>query len=141
MAKTHGTAKPSLSVGDIVIVHNEQLPRGLWKLRRIQELLEGCYRGAIVKTVTRDGQPEMLRRPIQHLYPLEVESAFDSNESTVEKTSSPKVVTPTPVDIVGEDSSERVTNTPAVPPSRPRRIAAQRGEERRKACMIELNED
>ena len=48
------TDKSALSVGDVVIVHNKRLPRGLCKLGRIQELLEGHdghYRAAIVKTI------------------------------------------------------------------------------------------
>ena len=68
MDKTHANKKCSLSVGDVVIVYNEQLPRGLWKLGRLQELFGGCYghyRGAIVKTTMSDGQPEMSGQPIQ----------------------------------------------------------------------------
>ena len=41
MSKTHPAEKPSLSVGDVVIVHCERLPRSLWNLGRIQELLKG----------------------------------------------------------------------------------------------------
>jgi len=43
---------PSLSVGEVVIVHDEHLPRGLWKLGRIQEVMkgrDGQIRGATVK--------------------------------------------------------------------------------------------
>ena len=123
------------------------LARGLWKLGRIQELLEGCdghYRDAIVKTVTSDGRPELLRRPNQRLYPLEMKGSSDSYETTSENASRLEVVSPRekpPIDDVGEDRSTEGAVTPAEPQSRPRRTAAQQGEERRKACMIELDED
>ena len=147
MGKTHATKKSSLSVGDVVVVHNEQLPRGLWKLGRVQELLEGCdghHRGAVVKTMTSDGRPELLRRPIQRLYPLEVKGSSDRNETAAENASRPEVTSPgdkPPIDNVGEDRFTEGAVTSAESQSRPRRIAAQRGEEQRKACMIELEED
>ena len=85
MSKTHPKKPADLSVGDVVIVHSERLPRGLWKLGRIQELLkgrDGHCRAAIVKTTASDGQSVLLRRPIQLLYPLELS---DSLEPSTEK--------------------------------------------------------
>ncbi len=40
-AKKNPTSVPNIKKGDIVIVHDESLPRGLWKLGRIQEVLAG----------------------------------------------------------------------------------------------------
>ena len=39
MAKT--IKSTHIATGDVVIVHNESLPRGLWKLGRIQEVIPG----------------------------------------------------------------------------------------------------
>ena len=42
-------------IGDVVLVHDENLPRGLWKLGRVKELMrggDGNVRGAVVKVVT-----------------------------------------------------------------------------------------
>ncbi|XP_011404755.1 PREDICTED: uncharacterized protein LOC105313216 [Amphimedon queenslandica] len=58
------------TVGDIVLVHDEDKPRGFWKLSRIMELIvgsDGKIRGAIVRIGNK-----RLRRPLQKLYPLEV---------------------------------------------------------------------
>jgi hypothetical protein len=64
-----------VAIGDIVIVHDDHLPRGLWKLGKIREVLmgrDGQIRGAVVKVARRNQQHVLLRRPIQLLYPLEV---------------------------------------------------------------------
>ena len=64
----------AVSKGDVVIVHDDTLPRGLWKLGRIQEVLTGSDkqpRAALVRVASRDRQHVFLRRPIQLLYPLD----------------------------------------------------------------------
>ena len=46
-----------ISVGDIVIIHEENCPRGLWKLGRVEELLkgnDGHVRGAVVRVVSKE---------------------------------------------------------------------------------------
>lgn len=43
---------PSISKGDIVIVHDDALPRGFWKLGRVQEVMtgrDGLTRAAVVE--------------------------------------------------------------------------------------------
>lgn len=45
------SGKPQVSVGDMVIVHYESLPRSFWKLTRIKDLIvgrDGQTRGATV---------------------------------------------------------------------------------------------
>ena len=39
------TTKSDLSVGDIVIVHSESLPRGLWKMGTVSDskTVPGCH--------------------------------------------------------------------------------------------------
>ena len=111
-----------------------------------------------MKTTTSDSQPELLRRPVQRLYPLEVMGTSDGTEPAAENASSPEYTSPSEkpaIDDVGVDRSsegdvradqapeptEKVLSELTEPPTRPRRLAAQRGEEQRKACMIELDED
>ena len=89
----------SRSLGMWLIVHSEQLPHGLWKLGRIQELhkgRDGHYKAGVVRTTNLDGQPELLRRPIQLLYPLESKNPSDSHElkSSAEKVSDSDIVSP-----------------------------------------------
>eukprot|EP00731_Ephydatia_muelleri_P014947 Em0008g667a len=69
---------PSVSCGDIVIVHDESIPRGFWKLGQVQEVHsgpDGLPRSALVRVVTRDRQHTLLKRPLQLLYPLEIDRA------------------------------------------------------------------
>lgn len=77
----HPDAKP-VSVGDIVLVHDEQ-PRGFWRLAKVIETVpghDGQIRGAILR-VAGTTRPSTLRRPLQLLYPLEVkERQADSGE-------------------------------------------------------------
>lgn len=64
-------------MGDVVVVHDEHLPRGLWKLEKIVSVMkgrDGCIRGATVKIGNKDGHKVLLNRPIQLLYPLEVQT-------------------------------------------------------------------
>ena len=55
-----------VAVDDIVIVHDEHLPRGLWKLGKIVSVMkgrDGFVRGATVKIGNRDGQEVLLIDP------------------------------------------------------------------------------
>ena len=73
----------SVSIGDVVIVHDEHLPRGLWRLGKITSVRkgqDGQVRGATVKIANSDGQKVLLNRPIQLLYPLEVRASEPVSE-------------------------------------------------------------
>ena len=65
-----------ISVGDIVIVKDDKTNRNFWKLDMVESLLWGgddIVRAAVVKVVDGKGnQLQRLRRPIQHLIPIEV---------------------------------------------------------------------
>ena len=68
---------PTVSLGDIVIIHDDTLPRGFWKLGQIQEIhpgRDGLPRSALVRVATRDRQSTLLTRPLQLLYPLEIDT-------------------------------------------------------------------
>ena len=70
-----GDSNSPISVGEIVIVKDEHLPRGLWKLGIGEEIMsgrDGLTRAAVVKVATRDRQHLVLKRPVQLLYPLEL---------------------------------------------------------------------
>ncbi len=61
--------------GDVVIVFDESLPRGKWKLGHVTKLIVGKddhIRGAVIDVVTGKGRLTQLERPVQKLYPLEV---------------------------------------------------------------------
>ena len=84
------SAKRNLSAGDIVLVHDQDQPRGFWKLARVQSLItgrDGVVRGATLKVASKSGTPTILQRPLQLLYPLEI----SSDPPTTATTESPKV--------------------------------------------------
>ena len=59
------------SVEDVVMIHEDDKPRGLWRLGRITKLIigkDGHLRGAVL-CVSGD---RTLQRPIQKLFPLEI---------------------------------------------------------------------
>ena len=83
--------EPSIKVHDIVIIFDEKLPRQLWKLGRIVELITGAdkvVRGAKVKL----GQSGcVISRPLNKLYPIEVNGGdYDiANEKDID---SPNII-------------------------------------------------
>ena len=130
-----------VSVGDVVIVHDEHLPRGLWKLGKIKTVMkgrDGQIRGATVKMANKDGREVLLSRPIQLLYPLEVRSQ--------EPTSKEDEIVDNPGDVpddveVSTLSDKAVELTTSKTPSHTLRAVAQRADVRRKACMFELEDN
>ena len=87
LKKSHGT--PRVSVGDVVIVHEEGLSRSFWKLGRIQDLIvgkDGRTRGATVGIAGRSHSFTSLNRPLHKLYPLEINSSADLTDTPREDT-------------------------------------------------------
>lgn len=61
-------------VKDVVIVKEENQPRGTWKWGHVKELIKGRdnkTRGAVLTVVTNKSRLTELRRPVQHLVPVE----------------------------------------------------------------------
>ena len=66
-----------------MIVRDDHLPRGLWKLGKTVSLIkrrDGQVRLATVKMASRNRQQLLLRRPMQLLYPLEVSNEREPDE-------------------------------------------------------------
>ena len=62
-------------------VYDDGLPRGLWRLGRIEELMQsadGEIRGVLVKVTSKKGHVKVLRQPVQHIYPLEIRDSSSS---------------------------------------------------------------
>ena len=67
--------EPSINVGDVVLLRNEQTKRSFWKLCRVVELLEskdGAVRAAKVQVGSCSGGKKVLRRALNFLVPLEI---------------------------------------------------------------------
>ena len=100
-----GTDNP-ISAGDVVLVHDENLPRGLWRLGRIKELLPGAdgnVRSAVVRIVSKGGNPTLVNRPVQRLYPLEFN---DQEAATVPRQTVSQLPTVQGAQHAGTDSLE-----------------------------------
>ena len=128
--KTREKDNPGLAIGELVIVHDEHLRRGLWKLRRIQKTIkgrDGQIRGAEVKVVKRDRQQDLLRRPIQLLYPLKVFHPNPPATMTDPEISSGDISPPEPAK---EDEKTEVVHSKEAG-KRSRRVTAQQADDRR----------
>ena len=54
-----------ITVGDVVLVHEEGLPRGFWKLAKVEEVItgrDGQPRGDVLRLPAKNGQTTTLRR-------------------------------------------------------------------------------
>ena len=69
--------------GELVTIHEEKLPKGQWRLGKVEWLYEGndgVVRGAELKVVSRTGKTTRSRCPVSKLYPLEVRSTSTSSD-------------------------------------------------------------
>ena len=119
------SGKP-IAVGDVVLIHDEDNPRGFWKIARVDRLIsgrDGSVRGAALKVASKSGTPTTLQRPLQRLYPLEISSC---DPQAQERSS--------------EREKEPVTSSHTQEPSaasRPLRKAAVKGRDRVKQWCAE----
>jgi len=70
--------------GDVVIVFEESTPRGKWKLGHVKKLIVGKdnqTRGAVIDIVTGKGRLMEIERPVQKLYPLEINCNYQEEKS------------------------------------------------------------
>jgi hypothetical protein len=98
----HGKERETIAVGDIVILKEDGTPRLFWKLAKIKDLIQsadGIIRAARIQLVRGDkAKTTELRRPIQHLIPLELhmEPELPSpNDEEVSTASPPAIETTT----------------------------------------------
>ncbi|CAB4015917.1 Hypothetical predicted protein [Paramuricea clavata] len=68
----NGSVRDSISQGHIVVVHEDKIPRQLWKVGRVENLMhgrDGNVRAATIRT-SSGGRVQQLQRPIQRLHPI-----------------------------------------------------------------------
>ena len=115
--------------GEIVLIHEENQPRTLWRLGRVKEIIEGSdgqIRGATLTVVT-NGKQSILRRPISYLYPLQVDSQSNSpKNSNVEGTLADEYreANPSPEDTSADKPQEKARHI------RPVRVATVKAQQR-----------
>lgn len=73
---------PTIKIGDVVLVLEENKRRNKWKIGVIKSEIKGrdnVVRGARVRVVTK-GKPKVISRPVQKLYPIEVQEEQEKIE-------------------------------------------------------------
>eukprot|EP00731_Ephydatia_muelleri_P023359 Em0015g942a len=125
-SRKNGGNKIKIAVGDVVLVHDQDLPRTLWRLAVVERLIEGTdgeIRAAEIRVKSGKQASSLFRRSVQHLYPLELNQAQDVLPPSIAVT------------------VEQEATLPPPPEPRPRRTAAQRAGQRIRAMCSELNSD
>ena len=82
--KIHRGKDLEISVGDVVLIREDDVKRNNWKLGRVEKLIEGrdgVVRGAELKT-TQKGAIGRICRPLQKLHPLELGNKDECDVST-----------------------------------------------------------
>ena len=85
-SKTQRGIMDLITEGNIVVVQDD-LPRTLWSLGKVESLIKGKdkqVRGAVVRTKLRGKKELLLKRPINKLYPIEVRAASTNKSQTRE---------------------------------------------------------
>ena len=116
-----------VSVGDLVVIHDDNQPRGFWKLGKVEQVMtgrDGLARGAVVRVANKGRQATRLTRPIQKLFPLEVPYGKQSTRKEIPPLHSPDCLI---------DESEVIKNET---PRRPTRAAAQEARDRMLAQVL-----
>ena len=85
-------------LGEIITIYNDKTSRQRWKLGKIVRLLPGkdnLLRAAQLQTVANSGNSITVKRPIQHLIPLEDDEklALASDEETQNKVADNVAIT------------------------------------------------
>ena len=124
----------TIKVGDVVLLHDQNHPRGFWKMAKVQKLLtgrDGHTRGAVLKVASKGRRLSTLQRPVQHIYPLGVaQSEVNEELENVPETEFENALQTEP---------EREGHVPE-PPSRPQRSSALRARDRVRTWTSEEHE-
>ena len=127
--KRSTSTSTNIRVGDVVLVHDQDHPRGFWKMARVRKLItgrDGQTRGPVLKLPTKGGRFATLQRPVQLIYPLGVAESETQEESETVDTEEPELEQ-------GRDEPE--------PFKRPQRDSALRACDRMKTWTSELMEE
>ena len=121
-------------MGDIVVIHNDDKRRGFWSTGRIEVLLMGKdekVRPAVVQIVEeKQKRSRLLNRPVQKLYPIEVNckvvDCINEVEEITNEIQSSQPVTATPIegDSAEIDKMPEIADPEPITQRRSKRAAA-----------------
>ena len=123
LLRRNRTSTPAICEGDVVLIAEQGVQRGLWRLALVESLIvgaDGKARGAKLRSVSKSGKPVHLQRPVQLLYPVEVNDE-ESTTSTLVRDDSPTAAS---------------TCEPDGSTARSRRAAAQKCDEKRRDLIM-----
>ena len=83
----HKSPKYEVKQGDVVIVKTDDKNRGKWPLAIVEQLFPGP--DGVTRAVQLKTKNGVLERPVQHLYPLEMQC--DANEKSDKSKLNPSV--------------------------------------------------
>ena len=89
LRETHKVRKGKpveINKGNVVLIQDDNVKRGQWKMRIIEGLIsgrDGQVRGARVRRLGR-GKLEFVNRPLPKLFPLEISRDDDRKERSIE---------------------------------------------------------
>ena len=79
---------PTVKVGDVVCIKEDKVPRQSWKIARVQRLLtgkDGKVRAAAIRVHKEGGKLTEMYRPLQKLFPIELQSSEPSSKKSEEE--------------------------------------------------------
>ena len=97
--------EPNISIGDVVLIEEENAKRNKWRLGKIVEIVrgkDGVIRGAVMET-----SKEKMSRPLQKLYPLEVRAATVAIKDDVIEEAGDSTPVPTDLDTFTSQTSPK----------------------------------
>ena len=82
-----GSTSRVISIGDVVVINKEKVPRQRWNIGKVVKLIpgkDGVLRAAEAKTLNAAGKQVILKQSIVHLYPMEINDE-NSNSDAIEE--------------------------------------------------------
>jgi len=77
----------NIKIGDVVIVvHNENHPRGFWRLGQVERLItekDSHTRGTMVRLSNKNDHSTILQCPLQLLYSLEINHCSEESDQSL----------------------------------------------------------
>ena len=95
-------ARRIVKIGDIVHIHKDKSPKHCWSMGKVIRLLPGkdkIVRAVELKTHNKAGKLIVMKRPIQHLYPLEI-SQEEEQEAKDNENEEPQITLVRDQDVV-----------------------------------------
>ena len=137
-----GAANKEPQVGEIVLLRSDSKLRGLWKLARVKQTLrgkDGQVRGVVLQIPSRESGSNVLRRPLQYLYPLELNCNVNNADGPESAEISPDK-SGTGTDETAKTESSPATQQVRTLENRPKRAAAQKANDFIRAVITDTTD-